>query len=299
MVFKENKLRKNIEISASFSGKISTGAWENMNPFFSIKENIELMETEFFTDEQIKIRQSELQKICVDQFKREAEIAYQEKVAKAYKNIRFYDGKDGLKYPSTTSVINMDSDFFVSPEDLYQYACRGTVIHKLIETYLTTGKVVSPKDLPEIAFETMTVLTGSLGLSLDDINFVGFFADYPIKIIELEKTIINDEHRFGGRLDILCQVDSKNPGKWSKVEGVEFDKDLVIDIKTTGTLDKTKGFIQQASYCQTLGVTQAVLAHMNKDTVQGFSKPVFTNKIDSYFSMFLAMRKKFQERYGL
>lgn len=289
-------MRRTIEISASFTGKISTGEYENSSPFYAVKE---VLEDCNYTDEEIKSRQQTLQNICISQFNKSATILYQQKIEKAYKNIRFYSGKDGLKYPSSTSIINMDANFFVSQEDLYQYSCRGTCIHKMIEIYLTTGKVVPPKEIPEIAFECMTVLTGSLGLSLDDINFVGFFADYPVKIIELEKVIINDEHRFGGRLDILCQIDSKNPGKWNKVEGIEFDKDLIIDIKTTGTLDKTKGFIQQASYCKTLGITQAVLAHMNKDTVQGFSKPVFTNKIDSYFSMFLAMRKKFEERYGV
>ena len=293
-------MKRSIEISASFTGKINTGQFENESPFFSIKEIVEDIDSEDYevTDEHIKIRQNELKEICYNQFKQHAEIAYQEKVAKAYKNIRFYDGKDGLKYPSTTSVINLDSNFFVSPEDLYQYSCRGTVYHKLIEIYLKTGNVVNPKDVPEIAFETMTVLTGSLGLSLEDINYVGFFKKYPVKIIEQEKVIINDEHRFGGRLDILFQIDSKNPGDWSKVEGIEFDKDIIGDFKT-GQLDKLKGFMQQASYCKTLGVTQAVLIPFGTDTVQGFSKPVFTNKIDNYFGMFLTMRKKFYERFSV
>ncbi len=293
-------MKRSIEISASFTGKINTGQFENESPFFSIKEIVEDIDSEDYevTDEHIKIRQKELKEICYNQFKQHAEIAYQEKVAKAYKNIRFYDGKDGLKYPSTTSVINLDSNFFVSPEDLYQYSCRGTVYHKLIEIYLKTGNVVNPKDVPEIAFETMTVLTGSLGLSLEDINYVGFFKKYPVKIIEQEKVIINDEHRFGGRLDILFQIDSKNPGDWSKVEGIEFDKDIIGDFKT-GQLDKLKGFMQQASYCKTLGVTQAVLIPFGTDTVQGFSKPVFTNKIDNYFGMFLTMRKKFYERFSV
>ena len=293
-------MKRSIEISASFTGKINTGQFENESPFFSIKEIVEDIDSEDYevTDEHIKIRQKELKEICYNQFKQHAEIAYQEKVAKAYKNIRFYDGKDGLKYPSTTSVINLDSNFFVSPEDLYQYSCRGTVYHKLIEIYLKTGNVVNPKDVPEIAFETMTVLTGSLGLSLEDINYVGFFKKYPVKIIEQEKVIINDEHRFGGRLDILFQIDSKNPGDWSKVEGIEFDKDIIGDFKT-GQLDKLKGFMQQASYCKTLGVTQAVLIPFGTDNVQGFSKPVFTNKIDNYFGMFLTMRKKFYERFSV
>src|SRR3990167_3411371 len=134
-------LRK-IEISASFTGKISIDNYENLAPYFSAKEifEVEDMPTPM-VDEIIKNRQSELQKICSDQFKLQAELAYQDKVEKSYQNIRFYDsGKDGIKYPSVTSCLGFDDNFFVSADDLQQ-----------------AGEWKEPKSIPEIAYEVMVV----------------------------------------------------------------------------------------------------------------------------------------------
>jgi hypothetical protein len=116
-------MKRTIEIAASFTGKISTGQFENESPYFSAKEIIE--SEEVITDDVIKARQQDLQSICYGQFKRHAEQAYSEKIAKQYKNIRFYDGKDGLKYPSVTSIINMDSEFFMPPDGVGVYSAQG------------------------------------------------------------------------------------------------------------------------------------------------------------------------------
>lgn len=292
--------RTSLEISASFSGKIATGNYENMNPWYSIKEVLEEAPGEELTDIVIKMRQQELQKMCYDQFKRDADIAYQEKIAKAYQNIRFYDAGDGKKYPSVTSVINMDADFFVSAEELAQYSARGTVIHKQIEIYLKTGNWLAPKEIPEVAFEVMTVSRGTLGLSLEDVSFVNFYKDFPFVVIEQEKQVISHEHKYAGRLDILCTIDSKNPVKWEKIEGVQFDTPTLLDIKTSTTLDKTKGYVQQSAYAKTdETVKQIGLIHLTKENVCGFAKPSITNKIDSYFDIFINMRSKFSQRYGI
>lgn len=293
-------MRKNIEINVSFSGKISTGAWENMNPFFAIKETIELSKGELFTDEQIKIRQSELQKICVDQFRKEAEIAYQEKVAKSYANIRFYDAGNGQKYPSVTSIINMDENFFTAPDELFQMAARGTIIHKQVEMFLKDGVWREPKDIPEIAFQVMTVVKGTLGLQLDDVNFVNFYKDYPFKVIAQESTVINHEHKYGGRFDILCVIESTNKGKWEKIDGVAFDVPTLLDVKTGASLDKAKGFTQQAAYAMTdPSIKQIGLIHLTKENVCGYAKPQITPKIEAYWNIFLNKRNLFQQRYGV
>lgn len=293
-------MKRSIEITASFTGKISTGQWENMSPFFALKEVVDLLETENLSDEQIKSRQSELQKICVEQFRKEAEIAYQEKIAKAYQSIRFYDAGNGKKYPSVTSIINMDENFFVSPEELAQYGARGTVIHKQIEIYLKTGKWKEPKEIPEVAFQVMTVIKGTLGLSLEDINFVNFYKDYPFVVIAQEEEVINHEHKYAGRLDIRCIIDSKNPGKWEKIEGIIFDIPTILDVKTSATLDKTKGFIQQAPYAKCCKEVQQIgLIHLTKENVCGYAKPAISNKIDAYWNIFLNKRQQFNQRYGV
>ena len=161
-----NKMKKTLEKSASFTGTIPTGSYENEKPMYHVKETIEYVDGESLsiTDEQIILRQSELHKICYDQFKRQAEISNQEHIAKTYQNIRFYDGKDGLKYPSVTSIVGMDRDFGIPDDELSQYGCRGTLIHKQIEIFLRTGEWKAPKDIPECSFEYLTIVQGSLCL---------------------------------------------------------------------------------------------------------------------------------------
>lgn len=293
-------MKRTLEITASFTGKISTGQFENEQPYFSAKETVEVDNEFFEEDTYVRTRQSILKNICYEQFKKHAEIAYQEKVAKSYANIRFYDAGNGQKYPSVTSIIGMDENFFVSPEELSQYGARGTVIHKQIELFLKDGVWREPKDIPEVAFQVMTVLKGTLGLSLDDVNFVNFYKDYPFKVVEQEKTIINHDHKYAGRLDILCVIEKSNAGKWEKIEGIQYDVPTILDIKTSASLDKVKGFTQQSAYAMTdPTIKQIGLIHLTKENVCGYAKPQITPKIESYWHIFLNKRAKFTERYGV
>lgn len=290
-------MKRNLEITASFSGKIPMAAYESAAPFFALKESLEDCK---YTDEEIKFRQQELQKLCVDQFNAYAEILYQQKVAKSYTNIRFYDAGNGQKYPSVTSIIGMDDNFFMPQDELAQYGARGTVIHKQIELFLKDGIWRDYKDIPEVAFQVMTVLKGTLGLSLEDVNFVNFYKDYPFKVLEQEKVVINHEHKYAGRLDILCIIEKSNAGKWDKIEGIQFDVPTILDVKTSTTLDHLKGFTQQGAYARTdETVKQIGLIHLTKENVCGYAKPKLSNKIEHYWSIFLNKRALFQSRYGV
>lgn len=294
-------MKRIIELVSSFTGKISTGQFENESPFFSAKEIIELEDIPTpLVDQLIETRQTELKNICYGQFKKHAEIAYQEKVAKSYQNIRFYDAGNGQKYPSVTSIINMDANFFTAPDELAQMAARGTIIHKQVELYLSTGKWIEPKEISEIAFQVMTVVTGNLGLSIDDVSFVNFYKDYPFKVINQESIVINHEHKYGGRMDIMGVIESTNKGKWDKIDGIVFDVPTILDVKTGASLDKAKGMIQQAAYARCNDtVKQIGLIHLTKENQCGFAKPVVSTKIDSYWSIFLNKRKQFAERYSV
>lgn len=295
-------MRRTIEISASFTGKISTGQFENESPFFAVKEVIEEepgVDTPI-TDAEVKERQQLLQELCYAQFKRHADQAYAERIAKKYTEIRFYDGKDGLKYPSVTSIINMDAQFFVSPDELAQCAARGTVIHKQVEIFLGTGEWKAPKDIAEVSPCYLTVIKGSLGLDMEDVDFRGFYADYPFKVLSLESVLLNHEYRYAGRRDIKCIIESANPGKWAKIEGIKFDVPTILDIKTGTSLDKTKGLTQQAAYAKCdEDVEQIGLIHLNKEVKQGFSAPVVTTNIDRYFALFMKTRNDFKTRYAI
>jgi len=296
-------MKRTIEIAASFTGTISTGNYENEKPFFSLKEITELPEDAALDNQFIKFRQQELKDICINAFKQQAELSYQDKIARAYGNIRFYKGKDGLLYPSVTSIIGWDADFFCSLDELAQYAARGTVIHKLVELFLIDGKVRLPKDVPEIYPELVILSKGSLGLQVDDVNFPAFFKDYPIQVVGLEAEVINDEHRYGGRADILCIIDSKNPGKWDKVDGVKFDAPTILDVKT-GSLDKTKCWKQLTAYAKAcheteVNVEQVGVIHLNKEVKQGYSKPSIITDLDKYWPLFLSDRDNFKKRFGV
>jgi hypothetical protein len=301
-------MKRTIEISASFTGVISTGSYENEKPFYSLKEVIEFsnpeeiqkaMDEGLFDMDSINERQKSLHKMCYDQFQQQAETAYQDRIAKQFENIRFYPGKNNLKYPSVTSIIGWDDDFGIPQDELAQYAARGTIIHKQVEIFLATGEWKEPKEVPEIYPELVIVKKGNKELQLDDVDFRGFFKDYPFKPLEQEKTVLNHEHRYGGRADIKCIIESKNKGKWEKIDGIIYDKPTILDVKTGG-LNKTKGLKQQTAYakCEP-DVVQVGLIHLNKTVKCGYSKPVMEADLDKYWSLFLSDRDKFKKRYGL
>lgn len=297
-------MKRTIEISASFTGTIPTGSYENEKPMFHVKETIENVDEELnapeFIDERIIARQKELHQICYDQFKRHAEASYQERLAKTYRNIRFYDGKDGKKLPSVTSIINWDKDFHMPPDRLKQYASRGTIIHKQVEIYLETGQWKEAKDIPEIYPDLVIVKRGDLGLQVDDVDFKQFYKDYPFKVIGLEDTLYNHVEGYAGRRDIKCVIESENKGKWAKIEGVMFDVPTILDVKTGKTLDKTSGLKQQTAYWKCDEEIQQVgLIHLTNENKCGYGKPAVIQDSEKYWHLFLKDLENFKNRYGI
>ncbi len=292
-------MKRQIKIAASFTGVISTGSYENSKPMFFAEETFESDLTDNNADTVVSMRQKQLQDICRGQFEKIAGQLYAEKIAKQYANIRFYDADGGIKYPSVTSIVGMDKDFHMPPDELAQYAARGTILHKQAEIYMLTNEWKDARDIAEVSHEYMTVMQGNLKLSLDDTNFKGFLKDYPIEVIQLEQAVLNNEDKYGGRYDILCKLDPKNLGKWDKVEGIDVTKNILLDIKTSATLDKNYGFTQNAAYAKCLGVDQIGLIHLNKEVKAGFSKPAVTSNVARYWDLFIKKRQQFYGRYGI
>ena len=289
-------MKRTIEISASFTGTIPTGSYENEKPFYSVKEIIEYDEGKIVLDLQLENRQKELHDICYKQFKRQADISYTERIAKEYQNIRFYDF-DGKKVPSVTSIIGVDKDFNIPQDELTQYGSRGTLIHKQVEIFLTTGEWKSPKDIEECSFDYLTVINGNLELDFENVDFRAFYKDYPFDIVSLEHTTINES--YGGRIDIIAIINSTKKGKWEKIDGVVFDEPIILDIKTATTLDKMSGLTQQAAYAKSEDIKHIGLIHLTKDNKCGFAKPIVTNNVERYWNLFINKRDKFKQRYGI
>lgn len=298
-------MKRTVEITASFTGKIPTGPYENESPFYALKEVIEIGEEDNITDGWLKLRHQELHDLCYAQFKHRADVAFTDRIAKEYRNIRFYPGENGTKYPSVTSILGWDADFFMSPEELQQHASRGSIIDKQVELYLldVIGGVKpvwrQPEDIPEIYPDLVIVKGGNLKLALDDSNFVAFFEKYPFKPLVIQDSLINHEHRYGGRRDIKCIVESTNKGSWEKVEGVLFDAPTILDVKA-GAMDKTKFLKQQTAYAKCdPEIKQIGIIHLNKETQQGYSKPTIETNLEKYWSLFLKDRSNFKNRYGI
>jgi len=297
-----DKMKRILEITSSFTGTISTANYENSKPLFSVKEVVELDQEVMndLDDKYIENRQKQLHDLCYNQFKQIADQLYAERIAKTYKNIRFYDGIGGKKYPSVTSIINMDKDFGIPQDELQQYASRGTIIHKQVEIFLKTGTWMMPYNIAEVSSDWLTVKNGNLGLDCSDVDFMAFYKDYPFKVISQEETVLNHEYRYGGRQDILCRIESSNPGKWAKVDKVKFDVPTILDIKTSTTLDKINGLMQQSAYAKSQpDVQQIGLIHLTKSNKCGYATPVVETNLDRYFNLFLNKLEQFRQRYGV
>jgi hypothetical protein len=160
--------RKEVEIVASYSGKISTGRFENEAPFFSVKEVWSDVEDDF-----IQRRQKELHQYCYNRFSECEKRSAAEKVNEEYKHIRFYEWENE-QFPSVTSIMNWDKDFYIPQEQLVQYQARGIIRHKQAELFHRDGKWYQPEEIDEIYPYLVILKKGSLGLTLDGYDYPAF-----------------------------------------------------------------------------------------------------------------------------
>lgn len=265
------------EIVVSYSGKIATGSYENESPFFSNKEVWAGPLPEGFLEE----RQGVLYDKCYEKFAECERRSLLELIKKKRKDIRFYGD-----LPSVTSILNWDADFYVSPDELVQYAARGTIIHAQCRIYLETGEWRDPKDIPEVYTQMVTLTKGSLKLTLDGYNFRSFKSSNPFEHTQLETVVKNIEHGYAGRFDFKYTRNGKVG---------------LADIKT-GTIEKVKCFKQLSAYAACPGnedVEELMIIPLNQTTQQGWSKAVIEEDPKRYFPMFLDDLASFKERFSL
>lgn len=263
------------EISSSLAGTISTAPYENYKPSFSM--TVEPDENETSQECFLKIG-----KELHLQFEIEANRAKTDLIEKQYANIRFRE-RDGKKYPSVTSILDWAKTWRVTTDELKQYAARGTIVHKLIEIYLSTGRWENPVDLNELREEVAILLGGSLRFSWADCTHKEFIGKYGDKI-EVEKTeqvVFNVERLYSGQYDIK-----------GKFDGVP----AIMDFKTGGY-----DMRQLAAYaaCEEGIEAIVVLPIGPTENKCGYKKPVIETKINDAFKDFLRARIKFRNRFGI
>lgn len=204
---------------------------------------------------------------------------------------RVYD-IDGEKYMSVTSIINPEGIAF--PEHLLiQYQARGTIVHEQTEHFLRHYQFVDPKYICDQELID-TVVNGSLNISWEDCNPLGFFArhGHKIQIKQIEKRVINKEHKYAGRLD--CS-------------GYFEDVPATFDFKTASNYTTNKMinyWKQQAAYAKCKDFFDEppeamVIIPFNPKSEQGFEEPIVETDIDHYFELFLQDVAYARENYNI
>lgn len=278
-----------VKISAGFSGVIATGSYQNARPSYTTEVEYEIKEN-LTSKQKLKVIeniQQNLQAICYANFKHDEQVQTIERINRERKDIRFYDG-----FPSVTSIIGWDADFYTSPEDLAQYASQGNLTHTQVTHFITTNKWIEPKDIEGTWADIVILKKGKLQLPLSGWDFPSFLKLYPLEKMENGVVIKSHKHKFAGTPDIRkCFYK---------------DKKTLADVKRTP--DKLKNFKQMAAYIlaeEEQGekpYDQMMIIPLNAKTKQGFSKPIICEgryKIKQYQDMFLRDRQNFKARFGV
>lgn len=276
-------MKNKVKVSSGFQGVIPTGSFQNSRPSFNAEVEFEIDGDQDQVLFAVEAMQEELYKVCREKFNTVAEQERIEKVKSDRKDFRFYE-KDGVEYPSVTSILNYDSDFLIDENELKQYASQGSIIHAQVAEYIKTGVWKNPKEIEGLIPDLFIVKSGSLQLSLDGWDFLSFLKKYPMDKLKNGEMVINETERYAGLPDGY---------------GVFNGLNSIFDIKRTP--EKTKNFIQMAGYAKASKekVEQMIIIPLNDKTEQGFSKPIISNEIDKYYELFLYKRKQFKKVYGV
>ena len=263
-------------IKASLSGVIPIASYENLRPHYEIVAEVE-------EGDDVNAEFKKLKAVLRWHFEQEGNNAKADLIEKQYQNIRFYE-KDGKKFPSVTSITGWNVDWKISEDELQQYASRGTIIHKLVELYLSEGSWADPLEIPDLENDVATLMAGSKKLSWKDCSYQkaldGIIGD--LKVLQQEQEVYNEEHLYAGRADLVCLYKGKQ---------------TVIDFKAGTTTDMR----QLAAYAACLeGIEQLVIVPVGPtDNKSGFKKPIVCTDLAGEYKKFLYARAKFRERFGI
>lgn len=286
-------MKSKITISGSISGTIATGSFQNLKPTFTWEEEFVDFGAEM-TDLAIQARRKALYDMSFSLLKEAESKAVIERIQQERADLRFVASPtSGKPLPSVTSIINYDADWFVSQEDLRQYASQSQIVHAKVAHYINTGKWIEAKELPDLWTDILIVTKGSLKLPLETGDFPGFLKKYPVEKME------NGYRGFDDKIGYCGEFDFKGLPNFEE-KGIILDGKLtVFDIKRTPS--KIKDGMQLSAYCNLTNIKQGIIVPLNDKTQAGFSKPIIYDEeaLAGYFKMFLQKRKEFKKRYSI
>ncbi|MFA4959869.1 MAG: hypothetical protein WC535_08295 [Candidatus Cloacimonas sp.] len=279
------------EITVSKSGVIPKASYSNLRPGYSI--TIEVDENEDPNELILKCKEIVNKHFELDEYREAVNL-----IQKQFKEIRLYDGNEGLKYPSISSILNYDKEWTISKGELLQYGSLGTILHEVfwyaLNSYTNTGKIVwkDPREFANLQKEIGIVLNGSLKLNWNDYSYQTFGNEYIPKIKKIygiEQIVLNPDIRVGGRYDLIAEI--------------ELDQTMlaVIDLKSGGY-----DFRQLAFYGRTWEqqndkkIDAMVVFPIGKTTNKcGFSKPIIETDIDLFWDKMLEKREEFRNDFNI
>lgn len=274
-----------IKISTGFSGVIATGSYQNARPSYTAEVEFETADADANVLTATDEWQKALQKICYRNFKQDEQTQTIERIQRERKDFRMYQGN----FPSVTSILNWDADFWVTAVELQQYASQSQLCHAQVAEYIETGEWKSPEKIDGTWSDLVIVKKGELQLPVSGWSFPDFLKKYPVEDMVNGEPIVSKEHQFGGTPDIkVCYYEGKK---------------TLADVKRTS--QKLKDFKQIAAYIiaeEENGESpyeQMMVIVLNDKTKQGFSKPIISTEISQYKKMFLKDRSDFRKRYGI
>ena len=264
------------EITVSLSGVIPVAAYENLRPGFSITAEPINGES---PDTIVTALQEYLHRLMMEESNR----SKAEAIEKIYSMIRFYERKN-IKYPSVTSIIGHDKNWFgITEDELQQYASEGKILETLCQYYLEDDVWYDPNTIQSLHDDIVTVCRGSLNLRWDTCSYEAFMKQFgeKIKVEAFQKTVYNDEHNYAGTMDILGEFDGKRS---------------VMDFKR-----QSYDWRQLAAYAACLdGIEQLVVLPIGPTNNKcGYRKPIICDTIQKEFKEFLKARAKFRQRFGI
>ena len=280
------KTADSLEVTVGTSAVIAVASYENLKPFYSIKG--------VFSE---KVDIDKLLQEMKDKVNQQLQIDYNNAIAQRLKDMRFYE-RNGLKYISVTEVLNHDAKFFMKPEELNQYAAKGTMYNIQLDEFVKTGKWQAFSAIPECIRYLHDVETGTLRLPYDELAIRNFLKDYPINFDRYQVSVFNDDHIYAGTLDYTGSI--PKTAKWEKLD-VLFDVPTLFDLKV-GSPDKMKALKQMSAYssCPEMkDIRQVCMINITDKNKCGYAVPVVSQGIDEYFKMFLQDRREFKRIYGI
>jgi hypothetical protein len=268
-------MKRSYEINYGNKATLNTGNYENLNPMFNIKVIIDGVE---YVPEEVEVNlQREFERIkgiVDDQLQQKINEVKQGELIKALKHIRFYE-KDGIKYPSVTSVLSPDP--IEGVPNLELYGLRGDIMHRWFAEIVTTGK--SDYFISDAEKDKLVIIGGMEGF---DISWV--VDDKQFEFDRSEVEVFNYKDIYAGRYD---------------ADGLLGGKTALFDVKS-GDLSKAgieKAFIQMSAYAHCVpDIKQLVVLPCNPKAKK---VPVVSTDIDKFYAMFMQKRAEFKERFGI